>query len=379
MAGVGRPRPGRRRHRADRSRPRAVGRGRRPPPGRDRAGNRICCGSASSTSNECCPSAGTRVRPAGARGRRSHGSRPGAGRYPLEVDDGVGRCSRSADRRRRSARDLGTPGHVTVSMSDLGSLGWATVLRRLGPGRADRVGRPGGAAARGPALLGRPPAVVRGALLSDHRAMPPDAQEPEHQPERRPGVVRPPLQRDSVVPPAEPVPHADPVRRRRLSRTDDRPTLQPELLSGRSLEAPRSSSRWDVLRRNRVAVVVVGLVLVVVVVAVGGKYAAERAADAAMEQRADELSELLATRPRRTSWRSMPGSRSTGSLAQRVRDTDGFVNLRARRRPGVHPLPTLRMVGRVHRTLPGGLRAPRRDHRRGPQDRRVYACRNRTR
>ena len=160
--------------------------------------------------------------------------------------------------------------------------------------------------------------------------MPPDAQEPEHQPERRPGVVRPPLRRDSVVPPAEPVPHADPVRRRRLSRTDDRPTLQPELLSGRSLEAPRSSSRWGVLRRNRVAVVVVGLVLLVVIVAVGGKYAAERAADAAMQQRADELSELLGDATPEDFLAFGASVQVDGSLAQRVRDTDGFVNVRAR-------------------------------------------------
>jgi len=160
--------------------------------------------------------------------------------------------------------------------------------------------------------------------------MSPDGQESERQPEHQPDVVRPPLGSGSVVPPAEPVLHADPVRRRRLSRADDRPTLRPELLSGRSLEAPRSSSRWDVLRRNRVAAAVVGLVVVAVIVAVGGKYVAERAADSAMQRRAAELSELLEDATPEDFLAFGASVRIDGSLAQRVRDTDGFVNVRAR-------------------------------------------------
>ena len=75
-----------------------------------------------------------------------------------------------------------------------------------------------------------------------------------------PDTVLPPSAPDEVVPPADPSPTAPPVVRRRSTRADGRPSLQPPLLSGRSLEAPRSSSRLDVVRDNKAVAVVVLLV-----------------------------------------------------------------------------------------------------------------------
>jgi hypothetical protein len=164
--------------------------------------------------------------------------------------------------------------------------------------------------------------VVLGALLSDHRAMSASGEEPD--------TVLPPSAPDEVVPPADPSPTAPPVVRRRSTRADARPSLQPPLLSGRSLEAPRSSSRLDVVRDNKAVAVVVLLVLVAMVVVLGGKLLADRAADAAMQDRAAELGELLEDATPEDFLAFGASVRTDGSLAQRVRDTDGFVNVKAR-------------------------------------------------
>ncbi len=137
-----------------------------------------------------------------------------------------------------------------------------------------------------------------------------------------PDTVMPPSAPDAVVPPADPSPTVPPVVRRRSTKADARPSLQPPLLSGRSLAPPRKASRLDVVRDNKAIVTVVLVVLLGVLVVLGGKFLAERAADAAMQDRAEQLLDLLDD--------ATPEVQTDGSLAQRVRDTDGFVNVKAR-------------------------------------------------
>jgi hypothetical protein len=164
--------------------------------------------------------------------------------------------------------------------------------------------------------------VVLGALLSEDRAMSAHGEEPD--------AVLPPTTPDRVVPLADPGPTVPPVVRRRSTRADDRPSLRPPLLSGRSLEPPRRPSRLDVVRDNRAIATVVVLVVLAVVVIVGGKFLAERAADAAMADRAQQMEELLDGATPEDFLAFGASVRTDGSLAQRVRDTDGFVNVRAR-------------------------------------------------
>lgn len=164
--------------------------------------------------------------------------------------------------------------------------------------------------------------MVLGALLSDHHVMPARGEEPE--------TVLPPTGADAPVPPADPSPTVPPVVRRRSTRAEDRPSLQPPLLSGRSLEPPRKPSTLSILRDNRGIVTGVLLVVLVAAVGVGGKFVAERSADAAMEARAAELSELLDGATPEDFLAFGAQVQEDGSLAQRVRDTDGFVNVKAR-------------------------------------------------
>jgi len=164
--------------------------------------------------------------------------------------------------------------------------------------------------------------MVLGALLSDHHVMPARRDEPD--------FVRPPASPGEPVPPADPGPVVPPVVRRRTTAAEDRPSLQPPLLSGRSLEPPRKPSKRSILRDNRGIVTGVLLVVVVVAVGVGGKFAAERSADAAMEARAAELADLLDGATPEDFLAFGAQVQEDGSLSQRVRDTDGFVNVKAR-------------------------------------------------
>lgn len=126
---------------------------------------------------------------------------------------------------------------------------------------------------------------------------------------------------------AEPV---TPVRRRRSLQAEPKPSLQPTLLSGRSLEAPRATSRLSVLRDNRGITIAVLVVVVLVAAVLGGKWFAERSADTAMQQQADELLVMLEDATPEDFLAFGASVQEDGSLAQRVRDTDGFVNVRAR-------------------------------------------------
>ncbi len=121
-----------------------------------------------------------------------------------------------------------------------------------------------------------------------------------------------------------------PVRRRRSLQAEPKPSLQPTLLSGRSLEAPRPTSRLSFVRENRGIAIAVLVVAVLVAAVLGGKWFAERSADTAMQQQADELLDVLADATPEDFLAFGASVQEDGSLAQQVRDTDGFVNVRAR-------------------------------------------------
>lgn len=112
--------------------------------------------------------------------------------------------------------------------------------------------------------------------------------------------------------------------------SEDRPSLAPPLLSGRSLRPERPPSRWRVVRDNPAAAVIVVLVVLALVLGLGGKLLADRAADSAMERRAEEMEELFRDATPEDFLAFGALVQTDGSLAQRVRDTDGFVNVRAR-------------------------------------------------
>ncbi len=161
--------------------------------------------------------------------------------------------------------------------------------------------------------------MVLGALLREDAQMTPSDE---------PAVVRPPSS-DQPVPPADPEPVVTPVVRRRSTRAESGTSLRPELLSGRSLQAPRRESRWDLIRENKLIVVVVGLLILAVVVIGLGKVFADGAADRAVQGQVEELEALLGDAEPSDLMAFGASVQTDGSLAQRVRDTDGFVNVKA--------------------------------------------------
>jgi hypothetical protein len=166
--------------------------------------------------------------------------------------------------------------------------------------------------------------MVLGALLSHHQAM--SAPDPEPDP-ARPRIVNPP--RDGAqMPPAADTDEPPPVVRRRRS-TSAPTSLSPPLLSGRSLEPEVKRGRFEVLREHRAITVSVFVGLLLVLVVLGGKYAAERAADSATSARAEELAEMLADATPEEFLAFNAGVQTDGSLAQRIRDEPGFVNVTA--------------------------------------------------
>jgi hypothetical protein len=140
---------------------------------------------------------------------------------------------------------------------------------------------------------------------------------------------------DPLEEPVRPV-----VRRRRQQerkqkqqrgRGPNRPagsSLRPELLSGRSL-APPPKSRGERFREHRGKIAVGLAVLLVLLAVLAGKLLAESAADSEAEQRAEELRELLGDATPEDFLAFSAGVRQEGSLARRIRDTDGFQNVQA--------------------------------------------------
>ncbi len=147
-------------------------------------------------------------------------------------------------------------------------------------------------------------------------------------PPDEPSAVRPPSS-GAPVPPADPEPAVTPVVRRRSTKGDPGSSLRPELLSGRSLQAPRRDSRWQVVRDHKAGAVAVTLLVVVVLIVAAGKLLADGAADRAVEKRVEEIDSLLGDTEPQDLMAFGASVGTDGSLAQRVRDTDGFVNVKA--------------------------------------------------
>ena len=134
---------------------------------------------------------------------------------------------------------------------------------------------------------------------------------------------------DPSEPPVRPV--TRPRRDDRSARRGSAPagsSLRPELLSGRSL-APPPKSRRERLREHRGKIAVGLIVLFVVLAVIAGKLWAESAADAEAAERADALRELLSDSTPEDFLAFGAGVQQEGSLAQRIRDTDGFQNVQA--------------------------------------------------
>ncbi|HLU40877.1 MAG TPA: hypothetical protein VKZ55_00630 [Microthrixaceae bacterium] len=109
---------------------------------------------------------------------------------------------------------------------------------------------------------------------------------------------------------------------------DRRPSLRPELLSGRSLEPP--PRRWrEVLREHRGKVAAAIAVVLVAAGLLTGKVVAERSADRATAARAEELRELLEGASPEEFLAFNAGVRTPGSLAARVAEQDGFMSVDA--------------------------------------------------
>ncbi len=143
----------------------------------------------------------------------------------------------------------------------------------------------------------------------------------------------------SDLPPLSVPDQVEPVRRRR--RRDKRsaetpsadqpsmPSLTSPLLSGRSLEPTRPKRRFELLRDHPRWLIAAVVLVLVVAGLVAGKLFAERAADAAMETRSAELEELLADATPEEFLAFSSGVEQPGSIAERTRNLDGFVNVKA--------------------------------------------------
>ena len=144
----------------------------------------------------------------------------------------------------------------------------------------------------------------------------------------------------SDLPPLSVPDQVEPVRRRR--RRDKRgaddapsadqppmPSLTSPLLSGRSLEPTRPKRRFELLRDHPRWLIAAVVLVLVVAGLVAGKLFAERAADSAMETRSAELEELLADATPEEFLAFSSGVEQPGSIAERTRNLDGFVNVKA--------------------------------------------------
>ena len=119
------------------------------------------------------------------------------------------------------------------------------------------------------------------------------------------------------------------VRKPRGPAGKDQPSLSSPLLSGRSLQPTTPTRRLDIVREHP-AITVTALVIVLLLLAIGiGKWSAERTADSATQRRADDIAELLTGATPDDFLAFNAGVKTPGSLASRVRDQDGFVNVKA--------------------------------------------------
>jgi hypothetical protein len=113
----------------------------------------------------------------------------------------------------------------------------------------------------------------------------------------------------------------------------NQPSLNPALLSGRSLEPEVPPKKFQtllqILREHRAIVVcVAGVILIVLAIGIG-KWAGERAADSATQAQAARIETLLQGASPDDFLAFNAGVKRPGSLAVRVRDEPGFVNVKA--------------------------------------------------
>lgn len=145
---------------------------------------------------------------------------------------------------------------------------------------------------------------------------------------RGPRMVVPP--RDgATVPPASVEAAPKVVRRGRRRPATSTTSLSSPLLSGRSLAPQTPRRRWSFIREHRAIVVSVLALVLIVATIVLGKVMAEGAADSATEARADEITTLLDGATPEEFLAFNAGVKTPGSLAVRVRDEPGFVNVKA--------------------------------------------------
>lgn len=107
----------------------------------------------------------------------------------------------------------------------------------------------------------------------------------------------------------------------------ERPSLVSPLLSGRSLQPLEKQTTRSRLRQRRGISIGVGFLLLVVLAVIGAKILAERTADSVTSKEVAELRVLLADATPRDFLAFNAGVRKKGSLAQQIRDYDGFVNV----------------------------------------------------
>lgn len=117
-------------------------------------------------------------------------------------------------------------------------------------------------------------------------------------------------------------PHKGPAGR-------DQPSLSPPLLSGRSLEPEAQAPRFQGLGEHRAVVVSILVVLFILVVIGVGKFAAESAADSDAQAQAARIETLLQGASPDEFLAFNAGVKRPGSLAVKVRDEPGFVNVKA--------------------------------------------------
>lgn len=108
-----------------------------------------------------------------------------------------------------------------------------------------------------------------------------------------------------------------------------KPTLVSPVLSGRSLEPDRKPSRWQFLGEHRVMVLAVAAALVILVALGVTKWVAESAADSVTGERAAEIRKILDGSTPREFLAFNAGVKTPGSLAEQIRNQDGFVNIKA--------------------------------------------------
>jgi len=95
------------------------------------------------------------------------------------------------------------------------------------------------------------------------------------------------------------------------------------------LEPTVKPERFAVLREHRAITTSALVVVLLVLIGAIGKYSAERAADSATSDRAEQIAQLLDGATPEEFLAFNAGVQRSGSLAEQIRNQDGFVNVKA--------------------------------------------------